>query len=391
MAIDLDPALREKVRSWMFDAALPFWAEAGRDRVHGGVIESLALDGRSPSGADFKRTRVTCRQVYVFSHAHLLGWGPAAAAADHAYDFLVSRCWSEAAGGWVRLLTREGDVRDATLDLYDFAFALFALGWRHRATRDPGALALAHRTLDVIETRFRHPGGAGYHAALPPALPREQNPHMHLTEAALVLAESSGEERFAALANDLARLFRTRICRLPEGRLPEYFDDDWTPTAGEKGRWVEPGHQFEWAWILAEHQRKLGGDNADAVRALVDFAEAKGVDPHTQVTFNRVREDGEPLDRGSRTWPNTERVKGWIGRAELSGASAAASQAVAGSTRLLFERYLDPAPAGCWFDAFDAGGAPAASTIPTSTLYHVFLAFAEVLRASGDGRVGAGR
>ncbi len=68
MADPLDKA----VRHWMFEEALPFWAEHGVDRAFGGYVEQLSLDG-SDAAVDFKRTRVICRQIYVFSHAALLG------------------------------------------------------------------------------------------------------------------------------------------------------------------------------------------------------------------------------------------------------------------------------------------------------------------------------
>jgi N-acylglucosamine 2-epimerase/mannose-6-phosphate isomerase len=272
----------------------------------------------------------------------------------------------------------QGAVIDPTPDLYDYAFVLFALGWRYKVRQERAALALAHQTLDLIETRFAHANGAGFHAALPASLPREQNPHMHLTEAALVLAQASGEQRFFDLAQRVILLFKTRIMQSDTGVLPEFFDDDWAPIAGERGRRVEPGHQFEWAWILAQHQQLSGQDHRDAVATLVGFAETHGVDPATNITFNAVRDDGVLIDRGSRTWPNTERVKGWIGHAALNGVDA--RSAVEGSLRVLLRRYLAPAPRGCWIDAFDADGARAVETIPASTLYHVFLAFAEALR-----------
>ena len=116
----------------------------------------------------------------------------------------------------------------------------------------------------------------------------------------------------------------------------------------------------------------------DAAKALVVFAEQHGVDPATSVTFNQVRSDGTPLDRSSRTWPNTERIKGHLALFELG--SHDPRQAVIGSARLLLDQYLAVTPRGSWMDAFDAEGRSTASAVPTSTLYHVFLAFAEVLR-----------
>lgn len=374
----MDAALKHAVTSWMFDKALPFWAGTGLDRVHGGAVESFALDGVSPSGVTFKRTRVACRQIYVFSHAELLGWHGAAAASDHLYEHFVARFWQGPDQGWARRITTAGDLLDPTPDLYDYAFALFALGWRYKARKDTGALTLAHQTLDYMDRHFRHPGGAGFHAVLPPSLPREQNPHMHAIEAALVLADASGEARFRDLAIELADLMRTRLCRMPEGVLPEFFDDDWRPIEGDKGRWIEPGHQFEWAWILAQHHQVTGQDSLDLVQALVAWAEKHGVDPATNATYNGVRDDGVPLDKGSRTWPNTERMKGWIGLAELTGINP--WPAVEGSAQFLLDRYIGQAPMGCWIDQFDAAGTPRSDAIPTSTLYHIFLAFAEALR-----------
>lgn len=374
----MNPQVAERIRAWMFEEALPFWTTSGLDRVHGGVVESFLLDGRTPTSAGFKRTRVICRQLYVFSHAELLGFPAAAEAADWAYSFLVNKHWAGETRGWLRRVTQGGEELDPTPDLYDYAFALFALGWRHKTRKDPKTLTLAHQTLDILDSQFRHPGGQGFHAALPASLPREQNPHMHLIEAALVLAESSGEARFHNLANDIATLFKTHICRLPVGILPEFFDDAWAPVPGDKGRWIEPGHQFEWAWILAQHQKLTGDDHTAVVRALASWAEQHGVDQASQVTFNRVGDDGAPFDKGSRTWPNTERMKGWIGLAELAGVDP--WPAVEGSADLLLDRYLGRAPKACWIDQFDASGAPKAEAIPSSTLYHVFLAFAEALR-----------
>jgi mannose/cellobiose epimerase-like protein (N-acyl-D-glucosamine 2-epimerase family) len=377
-----DVKLRVQMNAWLKDDALPFWANQGLDRRHGGAVESFAMDGRNPSGVDFKRARVACRQIYVFSHAELLGWQGAKAAADHLYSHFVERFWQGPDKGWARRVTMEGVLLDPTPDLYDYAFALFALGWRYKARKETEALSLAHQTLDYMDRHFRHPDGEGFHAVLPPTLPREQNPHMHTIEAAVVLAEASSEARFRDLADEIAALFKRRICRLPEGVLPEFFDHAWRPVAGDKGRWIEPGHQFEWAWILSQHQKLTGADNAAVGQALVAWAERYGVDQAGQITFNGVRDDGAPLDRGSRCWPNTERMKGWIGLAELTGADP--WPAVDGSARLLLNRYLGKAPKGCWIDQFDVAGNLKGEIIPTSTLYHVFLAFAEALRFAGE-------
>ena len=50
------------------------------------------------------------------------------------------------------------------------------------------------------------------------------------------------------------------------------------------------------------------------------------------------------------------------------------------STRLLFDRFLRTSPAGCWYDMVNERGWSVVGGSPASTLYHLFLAFSEVLR-----------
>jgi N-acylglucosamine 2-epimerase/mannose-6-phosphate isomerase len=369
-------ALAEDLRSWMFAAALPLWSDRGIDHAHGGYVEQLDLAGRP--GGEVKRVRVVCRQIYVFSHASVLGWAEGDRLAERGYAYLTRHA-ALGGGAWARRLDPLGTIIDATPDLYDLAFVLFALGWRHRASGDPEALEHARRTLDYLDREMRHASGGFLHEKPAPGF-RLQNPHMHLLEAALVLFETSGEEIFGALADELVELFLRRFFNPRSGTLAEYFEEDWSPAAGDRGRVVEPGHQFEWAWILANHQRLRGRDLVAAARGLFDFAERHGVDPASRATYDAVRDDGLPLDRGSRTWPNTERMKGAIALYELTRRDP--RPVLEESGRLLLDRYLAWPPAGAWMDAFDGEGRPIADKIPASTLYHVFLAFAETLRVA---------
>ncbi len=363
-----------EIRSWMFDDALPFWGEHGVDHQYGGFLEELDLDGR-PTDCSFKRVRAMCRQVYVFSHAALLGWTPGGGLSEFAYDYLVKTSWLGPAKGWAKKLSRRGEVIDDTPDLYDLAFCMFAMSWRHRWAKDADSLARLHQTLDFIQTKMRDHDGAGFWHALPPGLPRVQNPHMHLLEASLAAFEATEDERFLDQAREVVGLFKTYFF---DGRtLGEFFTRDWQRAPGEPGRVTEPGHQFEWAWILAQYQKLTGEDMTREAEALVRFGEAFGVDA-VGATRNQVRDDGMILDGGSRTWPNTERLKGQLALFELTGADN--RKEIAETSRLLLDRYLAVTPRGSWIDAFDAEGRPIAKAAPTSTLYHVFLAFAEVLR-----------
>ncbi len=364
-----------EVRRWLFEDAAPLWARAAVDMVNGGYHETLDFSG-APGGSDIKRVRVVARQIYVYSHASMLGFSDGARVADQGMRFLTSFAW-QGANGWARVLAPDGAVRDATPDLYDHAFVLFALAWRFRATGDEEARRFALQTLEVIDTRLRHPGGEGFLNALPPEGPRQQNPHMHLLEASLAAFEAFGDARFADLANELTGLFERRLFDPVTGTLAEFFNEDWTRAPGEVGRRVEPGHHFEWAWILNEKQRLIGGDMTAHIEALVGFAERHGVSSQG-FTVDALRDDGAIVEGGSRTWPNTERIKGHLALFERTGRDP--SGPVLQATRLLLDRYFDVPVRGGWMDRFDAAGNGVAKDMPTSTFYHVFLALAELLR-----------
>lgn len=360
-----------ELRAWLFDKALPAWAELGVDAAHGGFLEEVGADG-APTDCDFKRVRVVCRQTYVFAHAAALGWAPGAALSERGYRYLIAHAWLGDEAGWARTLARDGAVRDPAPELYDLAFVLFAMAWRYRISGDPEVRAFAQRTHDFITTRMRAPG-AGFHARLPAPDVRLQNPHMHLAEAAIAAFEATQDERYIELAGELAALFKAHLF---DGRtLGESFDSSWARRSPDM---LEPGHHFEWAWILAQHARLTGARHEREIEALVAFAERAGVDPVHGAVINAVSEAGAPLKRSARAWPTTERIKGWLALFETTGADPRGP--VAAGARILLDRYIAPARAGLWVDALDEAGAPIAAPTPASILYHLFLAFAETLR-----------
>lgn len=357
-------------RSWMFDAALPFWAAHGVDRVNGGFHEELTPAG-VPTACDFKRVRVICRQIYVFAHASLLGWTPGAALSEWGYKYLVTQAHLRE-GGWARKLSRYGAVIDPTIDLYELAFVIFAMAWRYRVSADPEVRAHALDTLDFIRTRMRAPNGGFWHT-LPLTGFREQNPHMHLAEACLVGFEATGEEVFLDTAREIVQLFATRF--FDPRTLGERFDQTWTRVGGGG---VEPGHHFEWTWILAHYQRLTGEPVASIAARSAEFAERHGVDPATRAVYDLLNEDGTPLQRSSRVWPNTERIKAALALFELDGRDPRG--AVASSAGLIFGRYFADNRPGLWTDQFDGDGKPLTTAVPASCVYHLFLAFSEMLR-----------
>ena len=366
----------EMMRHWLFDKALPFWLVHGVDRNEGGFVEQLSLDG-SNAHVDFKRVRVVARQIYVFSHAALLGVPEAQPAADHGFEFLTRNAWLGDAAGWARALNRAGTVIDPTPDLYDLAFVLYALGWYHRATKKPEALVWAHRTRQFIDTHMRHPSG-GFQHQRPCDLPLQQNPHMHLLEAALVVFEATGDKAFKSLADEIVTLFLTRLYDGTSRTLVEFYDENWRRFGETERQLVEPGHLYEWAWILSTYRRLTQAQVDGPIRGLIDFAETYGLDRVSGSVINAVNVAGLPLDAGCRVWPNTERIQAAVAAFEVFGDDP--RPIFDAAVPVIFRLFLDPAPRGTWIDRRTQDGTIAVASIPASTLYHIMIAAAEMLR-----------
>lgn len=367
----MQPIPFDEIRGWLAEA-LPYWAEHGVDAEHGGFLEEVSFSG-APTACAFKRVRVQCRQIYVFAHAAVLGWAPGAALSRRGQEFLLAKARRDD-GSFARRLSRTGAIIDATPDLYDLAFVLFAMAWRYRVEADEEALACAHAVLGFIDGRMRHPE-AGYWSALPPAPPLTQNPHMHLAEACLAAFEATQDQLFLDRARELVALFRSRLFNGVS--LGERFDAGWGRLGGAAGA-LEPGHHFEWAWILGQHRRLAGDDLSREAAALVAFAERCGVDPASQAVCDLVDAHGAPAASSSRAWTNAERIKAHLALYEMLGADPRAPAAA--SARLLLDRYFAGLPRGLWVDCFDIEGAPMAEAVPASIVYHLLLAFSEALR-----------
>lgn len=380
-----------RLRPWLTGCLLPFWASDGFDAGSGAFVEKFEASGL-PSRDDYTRVRVQARQIFVFAHAAAAGYSETGLElATSAYAFLDAHAWDAEEGGWFHRLSRRGGVLDRRKDCYDHAFVLLALAWLYRASGEGKYLARAGETFEFLErglgvSRAGAFDGFAEHqvvadTALP--LPRRQNPHMHLLEALLALHEVSGESIWLARAEQLLQLFERHFLDPASGQLVEYFDRDWREVP-EGGRCLrEPGHFFEWVWLLQRYAAQSGGDRISApIQGLYDWAWRFGVDrdgPAPDVVFEELDPQGQVLAGGSkRLWPQAEGVKACLALYERSGdaaALAAARRLLAG----LFRTFAD-LESPRWREQVDRGGGLIRPGMPSSSLYHLYLAVAEVLR-----------
>lgn len=373
---------RDRILDWLQSAALPLWADAGVDREAGGFVERLDWSG-APILAVAKRVRVQARQIYVYASAHRMGLFPdALTVAEQGFDFLLSHaCPDGVEAGFVHALTRAGDVHAAQRDTYDHAFLLFAFSTLYQATGRQNVRTAMNAVAHVIATRLRHPSDEGYSDDHTRTDARSQNPHMHLLEAFLAAYEATGAPDFLELAQDIVRLFETRMFDATWGVLREFYDADWNPAAGERGALVEPGHHEEWVWLLHRYARLSGTPVSETARSLHDFVRAHGRSADSPLLYDEVRPDGTVRATGRRSWPQTEALKAELATAQAAGASG--SKHADAIVRTIFDRYLSHPVPGAWIDWIDDAGVPLVDHVPASSFYHLFLAFAEYLRVDG--------
>lgn len=368
-----------RARAWLLEQAIPFWSSRGVD-AHGLAFEEASFDG-SMRETGYRRTVVQFRQTYVFAIGALLGACQKETALK-LFERTVSSAW-HSDGGWVHRLSPDGkSVIDPTRDAYDHAFALFAAAWVYRLGRDPRALEVAQRTLAFMDEHMRAPGG-GYYEALPVRSPRRQNPHMHLYEALLALYAVSADPSYLARAEELRALCATRFLSA-HGGLREYFDDQLAPLADARGEIVEPGHHYEWTWLLREHARLVPGSDDSLATSLYAFANRFGLDA-AGLPVEQIDTHGKHVLGGCKLWAVCEAIKA---HAVIDGRSSAINPLI----DALFARFLSASArtangAPIWFEGLTATGEPDSKRMPASTLYHLTFAISELLRVTGVARV----
>ena len=92
---------------------------------------------------------------------------------------------------------------------------------------------------------------------------------MHLFEAALAWTAVDDAAEWRAMADRLAALCQQRLIDPATGALREFFGAGWSPADGVAGRIAEPGHQYEWAFLLHRWAALTGREAPAAVTRLI--------------------------------------------------------------------------------------------------------------------------
>jgi mannose/cellobiose epimerase-like protein (N-acyl-D-glucosamine 2-epimerase family) len=365
---------RAALKAWLIDHAYPLWWSLGADQRGGGFHERLHQHG-TPTGEP-RRSRLHPRQIYAFSQARRLAWdGPADTAVRHALSFYLQR-YRRPDHLFSSLPSLHSD--DLIL-LYDQSFALLGLASACTVVPERNLHNQARQLLATLREKFGHTQG-GFNETLTGSSALLSNSHMHLLEAALAWIEQDPTGAWHDVAADMARLAATRFVDRSTGFLLEFFHDDCRPIDGPSLQRVEPGHQFEWAWLLLRWSIHSGDINCRALALqLIQLAEIHGVDRTRDVAVNALAPDGTVRDANARLWPQTERIKATVLAAELTGDSAYWSAACEAANALA--RYLDVPLRGLWRDTMTPSGAFLDEPAPASSMYHIVSAIAQLDRS----------
>ena len=360
---------RQRLGDWLWNTVMPGWAARAIDPATGGFVEGLDMAGEAASGMP-RRGRVAPRQLFSFARAKQLGWNPdgsADAVIEAAIKFLNGPARAPQ-GGWAHGFDGQGQINDPRRDFYDHAFVALA-GAELAALGDARGQALAEEAFALIDELFgdnlyggwvdHETGGGG----------KLSNPHMHLLEASLRYYEVMGDPASADRIQTIATLFERFMFAPETGAVLERFGPDWTRIRDDR---IEPGHCYEWIYLLSETDRLVGRDCGSWLRRIHAFTESHGI--RDGMALN-VLGNG---DVGYRLWPQLERLRTYI----TLGSPQAPVKAMIDE---IHDRFLNPGPAHGWVDRLDQDFEPAVSHVPASMIYHLMTGIAPfVARPTSD-------
>lgn len=354
-------ALFATVRQHFHDVIVPMWQGPGWNAELALPYESLDTRHK-PLEPQRYRAMACARQLYVF--ASLIGEVPQAEERAGALFRSLQRHFHDGEhGGWFYSIDPQGVPLDTGKDLYTHAFILFACAHYWSKVREPLVESVLNAALEVIARRFATGDGL-YEASLgrdwsTRASGPLQNPLMHLAEAFLatlsVRDDINVRQALLALCDAMFKHFIDPQQRVMMEKPVKAVDN-----------WFEPGHQFEWYYLLASSPLLRGGKLHTALESSFSRTEQQGVSPQSGAVCAMLSLGSQvPRDATQRIWAQAEYLRALTLRPGNQGALLHQLQA-------LQQHFLH---AKGWNECLDADGTVSRQDMPSTTPYHLLTCY----------------
>ncbi|MFW2490238.1 AGE family epimerase/isomerase [Clostridium chromiireducens] len=240
------------------DIILPYWRNL-RDKEYGGYYGYVGYDLDINPNAE-KGVILNSRILWFFANAYTVTrQEDLLIYADHAYEFLVDKCFDHRNGGVFWMLNHDGSVKESMKHTYNQAFAIYALSSYYEATRNESAREYAMKLFRLIEVRCADK--YGYLEAFTEdwklinndkmsengvLADKTMNTLLHLLEAYTELFKVTKDFEVRERLISLLNIFHSKVFNSEKGRLEVFFDEKMNSIADLNSY----GHDIEASWLL---------------------------------------------------------------------------------------------------------------------------------------------
>ncbi|MDU8419238.1 AGE family epimerase/isomerase [Pseudomonas syringae] len=337
---------------------VPLWQGPGWNAQLALPYEALDA-GDQPLPPQRYRAMACARQLFLFSslidHAQV---PDARARAGELFRSLQQHFHDAEHGGWFYSIDPQGKPLDRRKDLYTHAFIIFACAHYWAKAQDPLAELVLNAALNVVAERFADNDGL-YEAQLDEdwsilGTGPLQNPLMHLAEAFLATLSVRADPATQAALDALVIHMQRRFVDTATGVMLE-------KPLGAVDNWYEPGHQFEWFFLLQSSPELHGRELHESMTRAFVYAQAQGVDPDSGAVTAMLALDGTVRDATQRIWAQAEYLRAMALRPDCE--AALTRQLSAFEQRFLHARG--------WNECVEPDGRVSRSDMPSTTPYHL--------------------
>ncbi len=349
--------------------ALKLWSTKAVDPQNNDFLEYLSFDG-DVMPEQFRRGRVQARQIYTLAlaayHGHDDQEGHLLEVAQRVYHQGLSLYKHD--GMLIFSRNVDSDIKDDHCFAYEQAFFLMAAATLYRVTDEQQYATDAEGIWQWLQANLYDETHDGFQVARSNEQqdPRQQNPHMHLFEATMVAMQFIDHQQWQPRSAWLFSLFEKYFWDAKEGCLREFFHQDWSYHQ-KTGDRLDPGHHFEWVWLLWQYEKLTKIDTQPYRIKLFDYGMGYGLNPNG-FGKDEIYPKGKELRSTSRLWVQCELLKAYVAMGFYHQA------------RVLLQKIFDSyffQDIGTWYDQLDAQGENISDNSPTSTFYHIFIALHE--------------